>query len=267
MNIGKIVLKLSFAMKYMRSTRRDIEPFLEGLDREEKKSVLKTSLSSIILLNKVAELLDERIGEKKIYLSKLVGICARVYDDIFDMEHPEDAERISKRLSRVFLGEYVKPECMREDITVNVYERIREIHPSTQNTNFYATLLRLHNVQIESIKQRRKEVSKEELETITKNKGAYNLLLYSYMVKQVLSENEEEAVKKLGFCFQLADDFDDREKDLERRIYTLANHPATRDYYGTKRRVIDVIDREVADITVFDKGVNKFVRFMKDAFI
>lgn len=99
----------------------------------------------------------------------------------------------------------------------------------SQNPQFEKYLMLTLEAQNDSLAQEREEqLSAERLKELTFCKGGYSTLFYRTILRDPVSEDEENAIYTLGSMLQLSNDVFDIYKDTHNGTQTLPTH--TRDY-------------------------------------
>ena len=79
------------------------------------------------------------------------------------------------------------------------------------------------DIQVETIKQTKPTLSRQETERITYTKGAVSVIIYHQCLDDVASHQMLEALFYIGSLYQLGNDIFDLYKDVRDNIYTLVN--------------------------------------------
>lgn len=167
--------------------------------------------------NGYARLLGRTLTPDERKAQLIIGVLARVYDDLFDKEdvNPEHMKDALRDISSF-------PQTSRtREAFFDLYSELTKLVPES-NKLFYDTFCNLNDAQKDSKKQREESTSLDEIARITERKGGYAALTFLTAINPNMSEKEREAFYKLGAWLQMVDDFTDIEKDRKERERTLA---------------------------------------------
>lgn len=93
------------------------------------------------------------------------------------------------------------------------------------------------DIQVETIKQTKPDISKEEMQRITYTKGAVSVIIYHQCLDEAADAQMLEVLFLIGSLYQLGNDIFDLYKDVRDNIYTLVN--TCEDYMQFKKDFIE----------------------------
>jgi hypothetical protein len=144
-------------------------------------------------------------------------ICSALFDNFCDRK-----DFTAEQLFRIsFHQETYNATNINEKIFLHAHKFLLE---NVREKEVYLNISRLlFQAQLDSGKQFQPSISNEELETITKNKGGYSLLLSAYYFDEKFDYIEHKCWFLLGYIYQLVNDLYDIYKDLQEGSETLPN--------------------------------------------
>jgi hypothetical protein len=143
------------------------------------------------------------------------GAMTGLFDDFFDKKDmDEEMVRTLMEKSLALKGANAAEKLFLEFYRVAI-EYAHEPHLMVKY------LSRVYDAQIESKKQSKPGLSKDEMHRITIDKGGVSVLFYRAVLDHPFLEGEEEALYKTGGLMQLGNDIFDVYKDLNKGIETL----------------------------------------------
>lgn len=190
-------------------------------------------------------------GERK--RATLFGILTPVGDDLFDIDklnienirtityHPENytaatfASHVAKEIQTYLLQHVPHKEAYLE-ASKNVLD-----------------------IQIETVKQTNRNISRQELERITYTKGAVSVIIYHQSLDETASKQMLEVMFYVGSLFQLGNDIFDLYKDVRDNIYTLIN--TCDDYVAFKEKFLERVrmqNQKIMALPYPDKNKKEF---------
>ena len=187
------------------------------------------------------------------YLGALTGI----FDDFFDklntphnhiknlIDHPDNT----------------KAHNAHEELFLTFWNKAKENLPSIElsTTVFH----RVFDAQVLSQRQTNENLSKEEVKTITFEKGAASIQFYRTVFGQINNEQEYKLIEKIGQIGQLENDIFDVYKDNENQINTLVTScnriNEIRELY---LNIFNQIRTLVYQTTYEETNIENFLRFI-----
>ncbi|HVX52547.1 MAG TPA: hypothetical protein VHB48_20470 [Chitinophagaceae bacterium] len=147
----------------------------------------------------------------------LFGILTPVGDDLFDVDKlPIDDIRTITYQPETYQATTFAAGVAREIQTyllANVPHR-KEYLEASKN---------VLEIQVETVKQTKPSVTKEEIERITHIKGAVSVIIYHQSLDIAASQQMLDVLFYVGSLYQLGNDIFDLYKDVRDNIYTLVN--------------------------------------------
>lgn len=175
-------------------------------------------MGSVVLAGEAIALLhnfEMNVQERKAltFLSAITGL----YDDFFD-KSSTDSSKI-KDLSDLnvdFENLNTHEKLFRKLLAI----AIQNI-PQKEDAFIYADLV--YEAQLDSLIQKDKSTTWEDLLAVTEKKGSASLLLYRCCFNRVIDNTEINLLQSTGAFMQICNDIFDVEKDLKEGIFTIAN--------------------------------------------
>ncbi|MEN7550405.1 hypothetical protein AAG747_20975 [Rapidithrix thailandica] len=201
--------------------QRHIYPLLKAYPVENpetgKRIIQYANLIPVISGGSFATLRGKKLTEKERLLQTFLAALTPIGDDLFDVEHKAEDE-LMQLVSKPFL--FSSPQET-HPLGVDILKKIHRLleHPQ----QFIDYFEKVFSAQKASQKQLDKDLSSEEIQQITFDKGGYSALLYRSIMSHPLGEQEEKAIYQLGGLVQLMDDTFDVYEDYQQGIRTLPN--------------------------------------------
>lgn len=172
------------------------------------------------------ELTDE---ERK--RATLFGILTPVGDDLFDIDKLD----IEKIREITFHPETYQASTFSSHIAKEIQTFLLQTVP--YKAAYIEASKNVLDIQIETIKQTKPNLLKEETERITYTKGAVSVIIYHQILDQIATPQMLEVLFYIGSLFQLGNDIFDLYKDVRDNIYTLVN--TCEDYSPFRKKFIE----------------------------
>ncbi len=219
----QIVLKAIFCLKKTESIGVQFIHLVEAkyngkLDREAIKKAAKfQSIQQHLINDNFAGLYGRTTNEYEQASNRMYFIMSGLYDDIVDQklltaaaldslfEYPEKANQQNVQ------------ERLLATLHLKLLSRVNDIE------KYKEVLNNIHQAQKDSIKQFDKNISLEEILSITKRKGGYSLLMCRHYLNLNSSKRMDDCWYNLGVVIQMTNDLFDIYKDMQDGIYTFAN--------------------------------------------
>ncbi len=144
------------------------------------------------------------------------GAMSGLFDDFFDKYDMGD-EQVMALLEK---PDEHKGESSAEKLFLIFYKNALANAPDP--VLFLKYLREVYQVQVESRKQTRPGLTKNEILDITLKKGGVSILFYRAGMLHPFADNEEKAVHQIGGLMQFGNDIFDMYKDYKTNIHTLA---------------------------------------------
>lgn len=157
------------------------------------------------------------LTRKQYFGAAAIGAAAHSYDAVFDSAPIEEARRKGRAILDAQSG--LKSDLDSLDSTTKAGLRLAD---DNLNAQALATLRELTEAQLDSLQQRDRNIGRDEVNTITYQKGSRAALLLALEVNPEMSPERQICFKELGFLLQLFDDFQDATIDKESGLVTLA---------------------------------------------
>ena len=197
--------------------------------------------------------LTERERKALTYLGGLTGL----FDDFFDKKEISDSH-IQK-----LIANHNEKEAKddHERLFVNFYNTALE---NIENRKLFSNYVnKVFEMQILSRKQKFKNISKQEIENITFDKGGFSLLFYRSALENIPAQEEEKALYQLGNLLQIENDLFDVYKDYRQQINTLVTAEA--DIRNVRQQYFSLMDKTTYGFRQLPfpaRNIDSFLRFM-----
>lgn len=169
------------------------------------------------LCSSYKRLYGKKLSESERKRATLFGILTPVGDDLFDIDkldhesiaqitfHPEafNAATFSAHVAKE-IQSFLLKNVPHKEAYINASKAVLDI-------------------QVQTIKQTRADISTEEIKKITYTKGAVSVIIYHQCLDDAADEQMLEALFLIGSLYQLGNDIFDLYKDVRDNIYTLIN--------------------------------------------
>jgi len=206
----------SFLIPYL----NELEKKYNGVFQPEQRKKITDYYGLFItsfLCSSYKRLYGRTLSNEERKRATLFGILTPVGDDLFDIDkldnesirqitfHPETFEaatfssRVAKEIQAYLLNtvphkeEYIKAS---KDVL---------------------------DIQVETVKQTKRDISKDEMQRITYKKGAVSVIIYHQCLNEAADAKMLEVLFLIGSLYQLGNDIFDLFKDVRDNIYTLVN--------------------------------------------
>ncbi len=156
-----------------------------------------------------------KMTKKQRTASTYQGAMTGLSDDFFDDHDKQDA-KLKELIDKPFEMQGANSnECLFLTFYRKALENVADKSP------LQAAILRIYYAQLESKKQFKPDLDKDEIWQITKQKGGESLLFYRSVFPFPLNKDEEELLFATGAMMQLGNDIFDVHKDYNSAISTL----------------------------------------------
>ena len=156
----------------------------------------------------------KKMSDAERHCSTAMGAMTGLFDDFLDKQFMDE-----KKIETSVLNGGVEKGNSNEQLFNLFYKKALEHAPDKKLV--VSRLLKVHQAQLKSKLQVNGALSKNELTTITLEKGASSLLFYYSAFQPGQHADENNIVGELGGWMQLANDIFDVYKDREANIQTL----------------------------------------------
>lgn len=140
-------------------------------------------------------------------------------DDFIDRN--DITEEMIVQMEKKIKGEEVISEFEEVNSVFRLIDIIYKKYPVDSNPELVEILLKLHEWQIHSLRQKRNNLEEKEIIEISLKKGGYAFAFYGYIALGNLDKMAFRHFFGMGAIFQLMDDLHDIEVDLEEGINTI----------------------------------------------
>jgi hypothetical protein len=161
----------------------------------------------------------------------LFGILTPVGDDLFDI----DKLNIENIRQITFHPETYNATTFSSKVAKEI--QTFELENVPFKNEYLLASKNVLDIQIETIKQTKRDISKEEMERITYTKGAVSVIIYHQCLDEIADAQMLEVLFLVGSLYQLGNDIFDLYKDVRDNIYTLIN--TCEDYILFKKNFLE----------------------------
>ena len=140
-------------------------------------------------------------------------------DDFIDRN--EVTEDMIIQMEKKIKGEEISSEFEDVNAVFRLIDIIYEKYPATSNPDLVEILLKLHEWQIFSLRQKKNDLDEREILEISLKKGGYAFAFYGYIALGKLDKMAFRHFFGMGAVFQIMDDLHDIEIDLKEGIHTI----------------------------------------------
>lgn len=194
--------------------------------------------------------------EERIALTYLGGLTG-LFDDFFDEKNMTE-EHI---LNLIQYPEDNNATTSHEKLFITFYEKALKNAADADLVKDY--FIKVFDAQVLSKKQVLSEITQDEIESITFQKGGISLLFYRCALSQLMSKEEEKLLYKLGGLMQLENDIFDIYKDHQGGIKTLVTtETKIQDLQQTYQSLIEEIFNIVLQTNYPVKSKKRFLRII-----
>lgn len=160
--------------------------------------------------------------DKEVYYSKANFAYSMLYpytDNYLDNTNINEIDKVlfNSWLEKRLLGEQIKPNNYHESKVSQMIDYIESVYPREQFKEVYESLLLIFKSQVKSLKQqdRKSNLCKEELLSISIEKGGSSVLVDGHLISGLMTKEEIEFCIGYGFLLQVSDDLQDIKEDLK----------------------------------------------------
>jgi hypothetical protein len=147
----------------------------------------------------------------------LFGVLTPVGDDLFDIDKL-DIENIRQI---TFYPETYNATTFSSKVAKEI--QTFELENVPFKNEYLLASKNVLDIQIETIKQTKRDISKTEMERITYTKGAVSVIIYHQCLDEIADAQMLEVLFLVGSLYQVGNDIFDLYKDVRDNIYTLIN--------------------------------------------
>jgi len=222
---GTIFSILENLRKQKSFIKKNILPFLEeavqsgdgSFDNEDLKKITNYYGLAVpaILGEALCALRGKKMSEAERLASTCLGAITGMGDDFFDKNRIGE-EELKKLLSH---PETASGKTAGEKLSLYFYKTAILNAPDRQLMQ--RSLLNVFFAQVESKRQKKNNLSWEEIKNITLDKGGASLIFYRTVFANQMGDGEERMLYSLGGLMQLSNDIFDVYKDMKDGVNTL----------------------------------------------
>jgi hypothetical protein len=224
----KIARKVYKEIKTQKQFNKDFTiPYLDELEAkfdgrfqpEQKDKILKYYglFITSFLCSSYKRLYGKTLNLDERKRSSLFGILTPVGDDLFDIDKL-DIESIRQI---TFAPETFNAATFSAKVAKEI--QTFELENVPYKKEYLTASKNVLDIQIETVKQTRAGISKEEMQRITYTKGAVSVIIYHQCLDEIADDQMLEVLFLVGSLYQLGNDIFDLYKDVRDNIYTLVN--------------------------------------------
>lgn len=216
-------------------------PYLEELEKkysgvfapEQKKKILDYygMFITSFLCSSYKRLYGKELTDAERKRATLFGILTPVGDDLFDIDKLDTAsiQQIT------FDPEQFNATTFSAKVAKEIQSFLLQTVP--HKAAYKLASRNVLDIQIETAKQTKASISKEEIERITFTKGAVSVIIYHQCLDDVADTKMLEVLFLIGSLYQLGNDIFDLYKDVRDNIYTLVN--TCKDFVVFRKEFVD----------------------------
>jgi hypothetical protein len=224
-NIGRRVYK---EISIQKQFNKDfLIPYLDELETkhhgkfepEQRGKILKYYglFITSFLCSSYKRLYDETLTPDERKRATLFGVLTPVGDDLFDIDKLsiEDIRTIT----------YRPEEYNATTFSAGVAKEIQTylLQQVPHKKEYLDASKNVLDIQIETVKQTKPSITKEDMQRITYTKGAVSVIIYHQSLDVAASKHMLDVLFYVGSLYQLGNDIFDLYKDVRDNIYTLVN--------------------------------------------
>lgn len=206
----------SFLVPYL----SELENRFQGKFRPEQKERILGYYGLFIpsfLCSSYKRLGGKTLSEEERKRATLFGILTPVGDDLFDIDHLDISQIREIALSpESYRAESFSAKVARE---IQLYELTSVPFPK----EYLEASKNVLEIQIETLRQKQKNITPEQLEHITCAKGADSVIIFHQCLDETADPAMLECLYLIGSLYQLGNDIFDLYKDVRDNIYNLIN--------------------------------------------
>jgi len=212
----------------------ELETKYNGQFQSEQKGKILNYYGLFItsfLCSSYKRLYGKKLSEAERKRASLFGILTPVGDDLFDIDKL-DIESIRQI---TFHPETYNATTFSSKVAKEI--QTFELENVPFKNEYLLASKNVLDIQIETIKQTKRDISKEEMERITYTKGAVSVIIYHQCLDEIADAQMLDVLFFVGSLYQLGNDIFDLYKDVRDNIYTLIN--TCEDYILFKKKFME----------------------------
>ncbi|NMS89865.1 flagellar protein FliS [Clostridioides difficile] len=187
---------------------------------------------------------------KEVYYSKANFAYSMLYpytDNYLDNTSINEADKVlfNRWLEKKLLGEQIKPSNYHESKVSQMIDYIESVYSRAKFKEVYESLLLIFESQVKSLRQqdRKCNLCKGELLSISIEKGGSSVLVDGYLISGLMTNEEIEFCIGYGFLLQVSDDLQDIKEDLKSNHKTVMTETI-------KNGTLDEITNKLINFTI-----------------
>lgn len=185
------------------------------------------------LCSSYKRLYGERLSNEERKRATLFGVLTPVGDDLFDIDKlsNESIQQIT------FHPETYNATTFSAHVAKEIQTYLLNSVP--HKAEYIKASKDVLDIQVETIKQTRPGMAKDDMQRITYTKGAVSVIIYHQCLDEAADAQMLEVLFLIGSLYQLGNDIFDLYKDVRDNIYTLVN--TCNDYVQFKKEFLERI--------------------------
>lgn len=236
---------LSNALRQKRFLKTALQEELDWAEANNDGTVKPSDLKKIkyyygmavtsVLGESYAAFLGRSLSEKERYKLTYLGAYTGLFDDFFD-DFDRSPEYVYELMTK---PQEQKPANTHEALFLRLYLNVLNDEDAD---HILRSGLPVYEAQVKSLKQESVDISLEEIDVITREKGGYSLLYYRCPIQPEPSQRESEFLFAAGAFLQLLNDIFDVYKDQHAGIQTRPTRSTSvddlRSYFLSEMRAV-----------------------------
>jgi hypothetical protein len=216
-------------------------PYLDELEKKYQGKFLPEQQKKILdyyglfitsfLCSSYKRLYGKILSNEERKRATLFGVLTPVGDDLFDIDKLD--KRSIERIT--FYPETFVATTFSGNVAKEIQTYLLQTVPHKEE--YLEASKNVLDIQVETIKQTKQSISKEEMRRITYTKGAVSVIIYHQCLNEAADAQMQEVLFLIGSLYQLGNDIFDLYKDVRDNIYTLVN--TCDDYVQFKKDFIE----------------------------
>ena len=202
-------------------------PYLDELERKYNGKFQSEQRGKILnyyglfitsfLCSSYKRLYGKTLNDDERKRATLFGILTPVGDDLFDIDKL-DNDSISQI---TFHPEMFVPTTFSAHVAKEIQAYLLQAVP--HKAEYIEASKNVLDIQVETAKQTKPDISKDEMTRITYTKGAVSVTIYHQCLDEAADLQMKEVLFLIGSLYQVGNDIFDLYKDVRDNIYTLVN--------------------------------------------
>lgn len=232
----KIIKQKKFASNLMPNFIKDFPVNPNGKPRDRAVSKMFTySVVTLFIVWELEKFFGKKLSIQQHELMTIVSAMIICYDELVD-EYDISENDLDNMIKAP--NKFQTRNCL-EKIMVNLLHGLLERIDEDKKVKTIELLLEINKVQIQSKKQKDKNISISEIERITKEKGGTTITLMLDLLGWGQKEEIKNAFYDLGGWLQLNDDYSDKLEDIKsgvKTLYSIQDNTLDIDKYNEEMR-------------------------------